>query len=258
MEARKEPWLAGALEVAFRDLAKKKLYQGKSRDALINPQVRLFDSFDILLPKAELSQLATDYFTFLGTIKYFANAEGEIADLETQAQMDCADKLLTDMIDIAILEFFDQPKHIRHELSKILNWGDLASKINPIKLVCDYIGGIFQIIYDTYPKSIEANMPARQCAEKYINKHYKILVVNTLLERSFISKAEADASLGAPKQEESIFKSPAVIAATTVFSLAALAGIAFGIFAAITSSRNRHQEEKKEDEATHLATKGAK
>ncbi len=257
MEGRKEPWLAKALEVAFSDIAKKKLYQSSSRNALINPHVRMFDSFEILLPKAELSQLATDFFTFLGTIKYFANAEGETADLQTPTQMDCADKLLLNIINIGILEFFDQPKHLRPEMAKVLNWEDLTSKVSSIKLLGDYIGGVFQCIYDTYPKSIEANMSARQCAEKYINKNYKKLVVKTLLERAFLTTSEADAAYETSKQDESIFKSPAVVAGVTILSFAALAGLAFGIFAAVTSSRSARSEEKK-DEAMQLAKKNAK
>lgn len=253
METRTNPWLIEAL----KNDSKKKVYQEKSKEAIRHGHFnRVFDHFDYLLPQPELMQLASDYLSLLRNIKKFTDDEGKIADLDS-AQIILVGDLLQKIINIGILELFSGPKQVRDKLVKVLKWHDLMSNVNQLELLCAYVAGVFQCIYSKFPKSIEENMQARQCAEKFLNKNCKKIIIVALLQRDYLTQAEAEAALEALSgKNDSIFDSPAVIAGITVFSLAALAGIAFGIFAAIKSSIN-NSEEKKEDSSTQQAKKGA-
>lgn len=230
MEGRNQPWLINDLKAKFRDTKVKRAYQAKSQEKIKHDIItRMFDDFDALLPSAELEKFAVDFIRILPGIKKFTDETGEVAALEAP-QIKLANQLLNEMIAVGMLELFDEQKNIRKELAELLSWGNLKSKADQAHLLCAFVTGVFEEIYVKYPDSLNERPDARQCAEKYINSHCRKIIIETLLQHHYLTESEANAAFSKNKQE-SIFKSPAVVAGiTTGVAVTGLIALGLGLF----------------------------
>lgn len=259
MDVRKDCWLSKALENAFLDPSKKKLCQDESRRAIANQNInRIFDYFECLAPDEIIKEYAEEYFKISKSITKTRNQEGEPLALELN-QINATNNLLRKIIKTGIFELLDKPNHIREDLVNILNWHDITDQIDQVDLLCAFTGAIFQIIYDKYRANIEENNQTCACIEMHINKEYKKLIIAVLLEYNYITKYEAEKKLHiVMSKNENIFKSPVVTASIVTLSLAALAGLAFGIFSLVRANTTNQDKDEHKDSSPSQVGKEAK